>query len=69
MPERESEILSKLDKVLTILERQSERQTAMEGDIRELKGQMSIMAASMQSIDQRFTALMAPVNPPRKPAA
>ena len=69
MPERESEILSKLDKVLTILEHQSERQTAMEGDIRELKGQMSIMAAWMQSIDQRFTALMAPVNPPRKPAA
>lgn len=69
MAERESEILSKLDKVLTILERQSERQTAMEGDIRELKGQMSIMTAWMQSIDQRFTALMAPVNPPRKPAA
>lgn len=76
MPERESEILSKLDQVRIALERQSarlerqsERQTAMEGDIREVKGQLSIMLTWLQSMDQRFSALMAPVNPPRKPAA
>jgi len=69
MGERDPEILGKLDQVLTALERQAERQTAMEGDIREVKGQLSVMMMWMQSMDQRFTALMAPVNPPRKPAA
>ena len=69
MPDREPEILGKLDQVLSALERQSERQTVMEGDIREVKGQLSIMLMWLQSMDQRFTALMAPINPPRKPAA
>ena len=62
MSERESEIISKLDRLL-------EMHQTTQGDIRELKGQMSVMMMWMQSIDQRFTALMAPVNPPRKPAA
>ncbi|HYD67471.1 hypothetical protein [Azospirillum sp.] len=44
-------------------------QQAMRGDIREVKGQLSIMLTWLQSMDQRFSALMAPVTPPRKPAA
>ncbi|QCN94725.1 hypothetical protein D3093_05295 [Azospirillum argentinense] len=60
--DRESEILSKLDQLIDM-------QHATQGDIRELKGQMSTMLMWLQSMDQRFSALMAPVNPPRKPAA
>jgi len=44
-------------------------QQAMRGDIREVKGQLSIMLTWLQSMDQRFSVLMAPVTPPRKPAA
>lgn len=62
MSGHDAEILSKLDRLL-------EMHQATQGDIRELKGQMSVMMMWMQSMDQRFTALMAPVNPPRKPAA
>ena len=60
--DRESEILTKLDQLIDM-------HHATQGDIRELKGQMSIMLTWLQSMDQRFSALMAPVNPPRKPAA
>lgn len=67
--DRESEILSKLDQIIATQRIDGERQRAMEGDLRELKGQMSIMLTGLQSMDQRFSALMAPVNPPRKPAA
>ncbi|CAO3443277.1 hypothetical protein [Azospirillum argentinense] len=67
--DRESEILSKLDQIIATQRIDGERQRAMEGDLRELKGQMSIMLTWLQSMDQRFSALMAPVNPPRKPAA
>ncbi|GAA4251532.1 hypothetical protein GBZ26_14250 [Azospirillum formosense] len=67
--DREAEILSKLDQIIATQRIDGERQHAMEGDLRELKGQMSIMLTWLQSMDQRFSALMAPVNPPRKPAA
>jgi hypothetical protein len=60
--DRESEILAKLDQLIAM-------QHATQGDVRELKGQMSIMLTWLQSMDQRFTALMALVNPPREPAA
>lgn len=34
-----------------------------------LEGQLSIIVQWMNSMDQRFTALMSPYMPPRKPAA
>lgn len=67
--DRESEILAKLDQIIATQRIDGERQRAMEGDLRELKGQMPIMLTWLQSMDQRFSALMAPVQPPRKPAA
>ncbi|UKJ72241.1 hypothetical protein [Azospirillum brasilense] len=67
--DRESEILSKLDQIIATQRIDGERERAMEGDLRELKGQMSIMLTWLPSMDQRFSALMAPVNPPHKPAA
>lgn len=67
--DRESEILTKLDQIIATQRIDGERQRAMEGDLRELKGQMSIMLTWLQSMDQRSSALMVPVNPPRKPAA
>ncbi|CAO3422046.1 hypothetical protein [Azospirillum argentinense] len=45
--DRESEILSKLDQLIDM-------QHATQGDIRELKGQMSIMLMWLQSMDQLF---------------
>lgn len=61
-PEREAELFQKLDLLIS-------RVGALDGDIRELKGQQSIMLAWLQSMDQRFGAIMAPVAPPKKPAA
>lgn len=70
------QLLSKIDTVLEGHKKLEKGQTALEqgqkrieGDVRELKGQMTILTLWMQSIDQRFMALMAPVSPPRKPAA
>ena len=67
--DRESEILAKLDQIIATQRIDGERQRAMEGDLRELKGQMSIMLTWLQSMDQRFSALMVPMSPPCKPAA
>jgi hypothetical protein len=61
-PEREVELFQKLDLLIS-------RVGALDGDIRELKGPQSIMLAWLQSMDQRFGAIMAPVAPPKKPAA
>jgi hypothetical protein len=61
-PEREAELFQKLDLLIS-------RVGVLDGDIRELKGQQSIMLAWLQSMDQRFAAIMAPVAPPKKPAA
>lgn len=58
---------------LSVVERRLDliegRLGTIDGDIRELKGQQSIMLAWLQSMDQRFGAIMAPVAPPKEPAA
>jgi chromosome segregation ATPase len=58
--------LSAVERRLDLIEG---RLGTIDGDIRELKGQQTIMLAWLQSMDQRFGAIMAPVAPPKKPAA
>ena len=41
----------------------------LDGDVREMKGQISVALSWMQSIDQRFTAIMSPYQPPDKKRA
>lgn len=39
------------------------------GRVARLEGKVDVMGSWLQSVDQRFVGLMAPINPPRKPAA
>ena len=67
-----ADILAAIGQLGTVLDGRMDRLEGklerLDGDVREVKGQMSIIVTWMQSMDQRFTALMHPYEP-RKPAA
>ncbi|MEI8393539.1 MAG: hypothetical protein WCF85_02305 [Rhodospirillaceae bacterium] len=58
-PEREADLFAKLDLILS-------RINALDGDMREIKGQQTVLLAWLQATDQRFMAMMAPIAQNRK---
>ena len=61
------EILAAIGAIGTKVDSLSSKVDRMEGDLRELKGQMTVAMSWLHSVDQRFVALMTPYAP--KPAA
>lgn len=83
MTDRSQDILPKLDQLIGMVSAVQEALAAVQETLAavqaeqrqhgericRLEGKVDILTVWMQSIDQRFMALMAPVSPPRKPAA
>lgn len=63
-----AQLAARIEGLEATIEAQSVKIDRMDGDVRELRGQMSVALTWLQSMDQRFVALMHPYQP-HKPAA
>lgn len=61
--------LAKLDLLIEMVRDVRDEQKLHADRLARLEGKHDVMLAWLQSMDQRFGALMAPVTPPKKPAA
>ena len=68
IPNRDTEILAKLDLVIAVQQEQAKAMQEQAKALAELCGQMTVALQWLQSVDNRFVALMYPYEP-KKPAA
>ena len=58
-------VLATLDQLITMVRDVQAKQKAQADRLSRLEGKSDVMLSWLQSMDQRFSALMAPINPPR----